>query len=788
VRSPRPRRNLRLCTFGHAQLPAGLPSEPLTAAPGGEVNQRMHARSEDQPARSEASAGPDARRRQNPRAAAPLSPDGLAGLQRSAGNRAVGMLIEGSRARSAVQRQPPLVPAAGSGLHAIVVEHRQLTDDWQQVQQTVERAIEEDGWEKTHSWAYRFINADTTGDAFTGNAELVAGARQRLRSEMEIKRNSLTQLLGPVEDMGDVVIGGAGFEGQATQLTRTILDNSERQVKAEASRYGLEVEGLVFKEYSMTAGGPVQAGLQEAARTLAAKRSECDGAANAFLRAQTTAQDDVRRNPFLPSQDLLDGQEAARRAWVDLEDAYHQMAVDRQRDYPILAAFTTVDDAAQKLRELGSQDSTHLAETLYKTVDDRLKNIQTVRDEIGVRYSIWKQPQIVALTKRQMSLAPWQSRVVDEKAQKVHADAQADAEVWGAVALGLGLLAAIPTGGTSLLAGVAAAAGTLGAVYSLHTLYEHYKEYELASAETGTDVDKANAIAQEEPSLLWLAFDLLDLGLNVAGAMAAFKALRGAMQVAEASRLERLPEVIQAAERAGLTAEGKARFISYVIERCGGAKTVDELLQSILDTYSRLQPAGDAALADAYKAAATKIVSEGRVGFYRPGALHRWTGATLDELKRVLASAGLGEPELTQSARSLARRFEATPAMMGGYLQGVDIVILREGTSMEEFLAHELAHRAQWVTTNIYTMGTMRKEYQAFVAQRQFLLHLPVEKIPSTSHWLLFATDADIEAHVTSAYASQLALDPPFLSPLDPRADANLILKAFKDLTKAGRL
>jgi hypothetical protein len=747
----------------------------------------MHVRTDKQPAGRESPEASAATRPGRDGLAAPLSPGALLALQRTAGNVAVDMLVEQAR-RTPVQRQGPMVPAASSGLHAIVFENRQLSDDYEQVQSTVERAIEEDGWEKTDAWAYRFINSDKLGDIATGNAELVGRVRQRLKSEMEVKHNALTDLLGPLQDLGDVVFGGAGFEGQATEATKALLDNGEKTVKAEAARYGLKVEGHVFKDYSMSAGGPVQSGLQEAARALAAKRRECNASGNAFLKAQKAATDDARSNPFLPNQGLVAAQEAARKAWVDLEDAYHQVAMDRQKDYPILAAFTTADDAAAQLEQIGTQNTTQLAETLYKTVDDRLKNIETVRDEIGVRYSIWKQPQIIALTKSKMSLKPWQSRVVDEKVQKVRADEEADARVWAAVALGLGLLAAIPTGGSSLLGLVAASAGTLGAAYSLHTLYEHYKEYELASAEGGTDFDKANAISQEEPGLLWLAFDLLDLGLNVVGASAAFKSLRGAMLAAEASRLEQLPEVVQAVERIGLTAEGKARFISYVIERCGGTKSVDELLKSILDTYAQLKPGTDAALADAYKAAANKIVSEGRLGFYRPGVLHRVTGATLDELKRVLSGAGVAEPELTRFAKTVAQQFEASPNMMGAYYKGIDFIILREGTSMEEFLAHELAHRAQFVRAEIYTMGTMRAEYQAFVAQREFLLHLPVEKVPATSSWLLFATDADIVSHVEAAYKPQLAMDPPFLPPLDPRGDANLILKAFKDLTKAGKL
>ena len=43
------------------------------------------------------------------------------------------------------------------------------------------------------------------------------------------------------------------------------------------------------------------------------------------------------------------------------------------------------------------------------------------------------------------------------------------------IAVGLGLLSAIPTGGSGLIAGVAAGAAVLGTAYSLATLYDDYQ-------------------------------------------------------------------------------------------------------------------------------------------------------------------------------------------------------------------------------------------------------------------------------------------------------------------------
>ena len=117
------------------------------------------------------------------------------------------------------------------------------------------------------------------------------------------------------------------------------------------------------------------------------------------------------------------------------------------------------------------------------------------------------------------------------------------------IAVGLGLLSAIPTGGSGLIAGVAAGAAVLGTAYSLATLYDDYQDYSLASAEHLSTLDQAEAISQEEPSLMWLAGDLLDVGLNIVGAASAFKTLRGAMVAAENGALKALPELIKTTER-----------------------------------------------------------------------------------------------------------------------------------------------------------------------------------------------------------------------------------------------
>jgi hypothetical protein len=317
------------------------------------------------------------------------------------------------------------------------------------------------------------------------------------------------------------------------------MSRRDEKLRAEMARYGLKVEGWVFKDYSMSAG-PMQAGIQKTARELAAHRRKVDALGQTFTEAKKAVETRWRSGGPAAVQtgsNLMQAVEAARGPWMAAEGEYRKACNAAHASYPIVATYSYGDDAAPKLTDLAGKKTEDLAESLYKTIDTRLENIKTVRSEIrepGGRYNAWKHPAIIARTKPRMALEPWEARVVDEKALAVlKCGGEPDPTTWAVIAIGLGLLSAIPTGGSGLVAGVAAGAAVLSAAYSVTVLYDHYKDYSLASAERLSTLDQAEAISQDDPSLMWLAFDLLDVGLNVVGAASAFKALRGAMVAAE---------------------------------------------------------------------------------------------------------------------------------------------------------------------------------------------------------------------------------------------------------------
>ncbi|HWK88697.1 MAG TPA: DUF4157 domain-containing protein, partial [Longimicrobium sp.] len=347
----------------------------------------------------------------------------------------------------------------------------------------------------------------------------------------------------------------ATFETQARLLVGSALSRSEERSLSEQQRYGLasttthdvyDAPGGMRAHTETThamADNAGSRGLGTAARELAGK-----------LRAIRDLRDQragLERTRCAPRTDLcyetISDPALHASLGTRIEDARRDYLVARharEAAYPILAAFgsdgVNIDGGTiGSLETVASSPSSGTAEVLNREVGRTLGNIRQVREALeNGELKVWKLPNIVALTKQRMGMAPgsYGEKVVDDKVAR-----EADAGQWtalalGVLAVGLGLLAAIPTGGSSLVAGVAAAGAIGAAGVSSYIAVEHLREYQLQAAANGTDFDKAQAISLEEPSLFWLALDIVGAGLDVVAAGAAFRALRTLAREAIAAR------------------------------------------------------------------------------------------------------------------------------------------------------------------------------------------------------------------------------------------------------------
>ena len=128
-------------------------------------------------------------------------------------------------------------------------------------------------------------------------------------------------------------------------------------------------------------------------------------------------------------------------------------------------------------------------------------------------------PPVVALTKAAMFVPEGSIRegkvndLVDEAQDKSISQYIAE----GLLAL-IALALIVPSGGTSLGIGI----GLMGAALSATSAVEDWETYKKQKQLVNTALDRAQALSNEEPSLVPLAIDLISLGLDGAPLIKAF--------------------------------------------------------------------------------------------------------------------------------------------------------------------------------------------------------------------------------------------------------------------------
>lgn len=464
---------------------------------------------------------------------------------------------------------PEKKKAPDPGGNTVEFEGVTLSTDHAFVRYQLEAYVGAKGDAETGYFRNRFVLFTMSASPAYGKA-LPAGEWERRREVLTVIDAELAALRGDNQTfLGE-------FEQLGLYTVREILGASEERVRAAATEYGITEEQVsVIRETGRERGkiwervdttvhhmgdSPTTRDLGAAATALVAKLDEI-----AALRAeQEKYVQHVSTRCGLRGMEICDydritdtaAHAAAAKRISDAERQYEILRAAKERDHPILAAF---NDKRQELRTLGGGPSDRAAETMSSVIAARLKNIDKVWEGLGDGdVKVWKLPSIVRIASSKMHIEPgsMQARVIADKIKEVESD-----EFWSnlgisVLAIGLGLLAAIPTGGSSLVAGVAVAGAVGGAALSTYVAYEHYQEYELAAAQAGTDFDRARAISQEDPSLFWLALDIAGAILDVGAAIAAFRALGPAARAA--AELKAAGEVADDATIAALREQGNA--------------------------------------------------------------------------------------------------------------------------------------------------------------------------------------------------------------------------------------
>lgn len=717
-------------------------------------------------------------------------------LQRAAGNRSVARLLDrgdthspGPVVRRAVPQaslpppnQSTMPPRIDNWNISLTYQGDAVIPDVEQCKRVLRKRLPEAGFEGASNYGHSFVNAGSetriqwllaADDAFIDRTQ--AAMRTAVQQFDEECRIFLER-----------------FEMTAGNLTDAMLINAETQIKAEQEKLAMQSklnasQAGVYTSYSagnkdylgqVKAAAGVLAGRREVADELGIKARKAREAVEEAARPKSSGPGEPAA-PLVPSNEplttytsqtgglpafvptaLVDAQESTYRTWQDAEDEFRRHANEATAQHaslgPLLAAGT---GTAARLRSFSTETAEASAQGLGNDFAEKLANIQAVRAELGGRFSIWKQPTVISMTHQRMNSGPGEQRMVRDKAAQVEADGKATKEMYAAIALGLGLLAAIPTGGSSLLAGAALAASVTGAALSAYQAYEEGQDYLLQKATANTSLDRAYKISESEPSFLFLAIDIATAVADLGAAKAAFTTLRETIAAARAAKAaEEVPRVVAAMRRAGISPQNQGRVIEEILPAGGDiGKALHEIRQAFIRT-------ADVAV-DRETALLMRDVAERALDKAKVVVVPRSRQEAMEYIRVQLSNRGWKGDALAEETASMYGHFfdAGNEATTGLYDPITKLIYIRGDATAEgaaSVLVHELTHLGQDTQRMMKSMGVYKSEFEAFKAQQQFINMLPADRVPNDWLWLLRASDSDIENHVITMYVREGAVKP----------------------------
>jgi hypothetical protein len=423
----------------------------------------------------------------------------------------------------------------------------------------------------------------------------------------------------------------AAFEDAAHKNTIKTLDANEKQARAELVRYGItetqvqrtrteytllsagadlwSERQVKYTETEYHMGGATSAvtGLQNAAMVLLKRREaiakkQQEQAGHLYSGIPTAARiglllTGLGTMPF-PDERYFE----LDREITEMKKGYDEFRNVLGAQYPALGAVSQLDQSPEGIRTLAAGAGPETAALVGARVGSVLDNIAKVRSGLWDDVNVWLLAPIMDLTKVERGIQPGtiQAALIDEKIKWEQPG------ILNSIAIAVlniaALLLAAPTGGLSL--------AVMGAV-NIGLAASHVQEYLMAKALHGSALDQARALSQEDPSLFWLAVEIIGVGVGDVPAVAssAFRAFRLLAPVARAAVVAK---------------EGK------------------QAAAALADLRLTAEEVQDAALAD-------RLVT--RVGELRGGRMTAMAavGATEEETKLLGASVRAAETEAAQA-------------------------------------------------------------------------------------------------------------------------------------------
>ena len=686
-------------------------------------------------------------------------PGAFVALQRLAGNRAVAGSFQppppggnGQRnghRRLTVQRQTPAAPASvkSYGYNGI-----SLSTDKASVRKQMEAVVERGGLDELRTWFGSWGGLDAaTKNSIAAPFDITSEEVASIDAAVISAKNELEDDAKTFKD---------SISPWAQAITEGILDESQKLIEGELERYGIREEALPDPGGGGAEGAPpaydtqivmdnVAAGqdAQKRAKNLALTRRAADKAMKAYMDlVQIPGYTDIEKIVQREIPELETRYKAAEQLWKMQEDLYAEEANGAVAEFPVLAIYASGGDAATKLENFAKQPPKKLGETLWREAKTRLDNIEAVREGLGGRFNPLQNERIVSLVLGKEDVKKWQKRVGEDHVRSVREKAEQDKMFWSTLAIGLGIISAIPTGGASLVAtGLVTAAAVASAGLSVYNAYEHWRDYQMQSATSNTAFAKAQSISQEEPSFFWLALEIVGAGLEVVAAGAAFKALVKVVKEARDTR-----NILKAAEAIDKLAPpaGVGKIKATVAAELG-PEAVNDLIKAEGVVFrsrdiARIEASLQRSALEGWTEAYRQMASTGKI---RP--------LTEDTLEAVLGSLQAQDPMFT----SLAAEYISKHGVLKGrglYDHVTGTIFVKPGSqdTVANWVAHELVHAGQARLKE--NLNGFWAEFEAFSAQKRIINKLDKlgvgAQVDESVAWLREADDAHIAMHIRQAY------------------------------------
>ena len=406
------------------------------------------------------------------------------------------------------------------------------------------------------------------------------GSLERAKELIEHRSRSVELDISAIESEANAF--GRQFEIQAADFARKMLARGEKEIFRTLLSYGLSaewanrgVDDLAHESVDDVAerlvGNPApweaDSYLDEDNKPRPGRMHRLTLAQDVrVLKAQQQVVEDLRqpmaalvkhdwqRGDYIPDQVAYD---AARQRFDAADRQLSIMWAGAEQRHPVLASFRSTKPQLKDVdlgaldQVGGEQGSRPQMKTMLVHLLPRLRDIRILRFRLDYGYlKALSLAPVVAVTKAAMFVPEGSIR-----AGKVNdlVDAAEKTSVSTYIAEGLMALIVIatliPSGGATL--GVAI--GLAGAALSATSAVEDWESYKQHKMLNNTALDRAKALATEDPSLLPFAVDLISLGIDGLPLIKAFHAIselnrlvQARREIEEAARLKRLLDELDA--------------------------------------------------------------------------------------------------------------------------------------------------------------------------------------------------------------------------------------------------